>query len=999
LKLKHHHQKRGKMPISIKPSRFLPLLACLLVLVITGCQPQETIAPESTVTASAALPSPTNSPEPQPTQTKAITPTPTSTPDPILTAAEDISLFSVYDDFLGPFDAGKWSIEHYQIHPFTYTAEEGVFSVDIDPGLYGPETGIDFNIQSEALAQGMNGLSVSILPAEAAGGEVVYGPKIILTDGHTRWSYHCDIFNNGRDVRLDFNLDNLSTGAQEYHLGTVMLFPYQEYKIQMEWIPESGLLLTFLNGQLLDSFTLDGEAPIEMENAGINVYRISAYGRGTFKFSDFRLGTYHATSLDLPDDLIVQREAPLVQTTNAIDYYLYDDFQHPLFDNFMDLHHWEVYATLPEKTDENEEDEEHSESNPHFGQQQGQFIAEGPIDMSMAPIQGQEGLRAIQVNVVPEDGQIEDGILIFQLGVRTAQTSIMDDSGLLFEYFCSLNFHEGQNDDLACHYLIGNEPVYLSESIPVRDNETITFRLAYDELKERFQASINDIVVDAVPVAEGESQQIQTYGLTPLVIIYTGEGEQLVLDDFAVGLKNENPTPEPTPTAAPVEGILPHSDLYLYDDFENDVFDMTWNPGLWSGIKSENNRGFYQQDGDLKIGVIPEDAQGLMKIYTNPYRNPSLDQANAIQIEIDAVEENVPGIVGMEAIIAGVGENLGRNGNEFSCNLSYVKDRAFLICQAFLGGEEPSFSSGTLRIDPTDGHLLAVEFDRSSHIFYVYLDGVFVLPYQAPATAFDSYIFDLQSQAETDSSDVVRVENVWIGQPADHPEAMQNPETPFEIFDPFTTEPDRTIVETTPYTQFFSPYNVNLGFGHDDDGWWVSEALEKRTDNLLIVSKEQEDWVMLWPKVADVAPIDEVNAAAVTFSPVDDPPKGWEIHLNFINSGGPYELQAMVTFQPDGTTAFYYHQSGYENVAEDYYSPEILIDPSLPHRVSIEVDPQTYLIYISLDGEYVFEVDSHRPSSFFALKRFNFSLDICPTDSPGEDFTLRLDEFLVGTPE
>jgi hypothetical protein len=107
----------------------------------------------------------------------------------------------------------------------------------------------------------------------------------------------------------------------------------------------------------------------------------------------------------------------------------------------------------------------------------------------------------------------------------------------------------------------------------------------------------------------------------------------------------------------------------------------------------------------------------------------------------------------------------------------------------------------------------------------------------------------------------------------------------------------------------------------------------------------------------------------------------------------------MVTFQPDGTTAFYYHQSGYENVAEDYYSPEILIDPSLPHRVSIEVDPQTYLIYISLDGEYVFEVDSHRPSSFFALKRFNFSLDICPTDSPGEDFTLRLDEFLVGTPE
>jgi hypothetical protein len=500
-------------------------------------------------------------------------------------------------------------------------------------------------------------------------------------------------------------------------------------------------------------------------------------------------------------------------------------------------------------------------------------------------------------------------------------------------------------------------------------------------------------------VAERESQFIQTYGLTPLVIIYTGEGEQLVLDDFAVGLKNENPTPEPTPTAAPVEGILPHSDLYLYDDFENDVFDMTWNPGLWSGIKSENNRGFYQQDGALQIGVIPEDVQGIWKIYTNPYRNPSLDKANAIQIEIEKVEDIVPGIIGMEVITAGTGENLGRNGNEFSCNLSYLQDRAFLICNAFLGTEAPSFSSGTLRIDPTDSHLLAIEFDRSSHTFYVYLDEVFVLSYQAPANAFNNYIFDLQPVTETDYSNIIHVENVWIGQSADHPEAVQNPETPFEIFDPFTTEPDRTIVETTPYTQFFSPYNVNLGFGHDDDGWWVSEALEKRTDNILIVSKEQEDWVMLWPKVADVTPIDEINAAAVTFSPVDNPPKGWEIHFNFINSGGPFELQIMITFQPDGTTELYYYLSGYENGADGYYSPGIPIDPSLPHRVSIEVDPQTYLIHISLDGEYVFEVDSHRPSSFFALERFNFSLDFCPMDGTKEDFILRLDEFLVGTPE
>jgi hypothetical protein len=86
-------------------------------------------------------------------------------------------------------------------------------------------------------------------------------------------------------------------------------------------------------------------------------------------------------------------------------------------------------------------------------------------------------------------------------------------------------------------------------------------------------------------------------------------------------------------------------------------------------------------------------------------------------------------------------------------------------------------------------------------------------------------------------------------------------------------------------------------------------------------------------------------------------------------------------------------------VAEDYYSPEILIDPNLSHRVSIEVDPQTYLIHVSLDGEYVFEVDSHRPSSFFAMEQFNFFLEFCPMDSPEEDFILRLDEFLVGTPE
>jgi hypothetical protein len=971
----------------------------MLVLVIAGCQPQDTMTDESIPTETAVLPSSTNSPEPQPTQVPSTTPTPTPTPDPILTAPEDISSFYTYDDFSGPFDDGKWSIEHYEVHPFTYTADEGTLSVEIDPNHPAPETGIDFKVESSALDQDTNGLSVSVLPAEAVGGEVVYGPEIILTDGHTRWSYHCDIFTNGHDVRLDFNLDNLYSGAHEYHLGTVMLFPYQTYTIQMEWIPESGLLLTFLNGQLLDSFALAGEAPIEMEAAGLEIYRISAYGRGIFKFTDFRLGTYQATSLNLPDDLIVQHDTPLVQTTNIIDYYLYDDFQHPLFDNFMDLHHWEVYARLPEKTDENEEDEGHRDSNPQFGQQQGQFIIEGPVDMSMAPIQGQEGLRAIQVDVIPEDSHIEDGILIFQLGVRTQQENIMDDSGLLFEYFCSLNFHEGQNDELFCHYLIGNEPAYLSESIPLSDDQPITFGLAYDEIKETFLTSINGIVVDAVPVAEQESQWIQTYRLTPLVIIYAGEDERLVLDDFVVGIKKENPTPEPTATPAPVEGVLPHSDLYIYDDFENSDFDELWDFQLWSGIKTKSDRGLYQQDGALQIGVIPDDVQGIWKVYTNPYRNPSLDQANAIQIEIDKVEDIVPGIIGMEVITAGTNENLGRNGNEFSCNLSFVQDRAFLICQAFLGTEAPSFSSGTLRIEPADSYLLAIEFDRSSHTFYVYLDEVIVLSYQAPATAFDNYIFDLQPVTETDYSNVVRVENVWIGQPADHPEAIQTPEIPFEVFDPFTTEPDRTIVETTPYTQFFSPYNVNLGFGHDDDGWWVPGGLETRNDNILVVSKEQRDWVRLWPKVADVAYVDEVNAAAVAFSPVDNPPKAWEIHFNFINSGGPYELQVIITFQPDGTTVLYYNQTGYGDVAEDYYSPEILIDPNLSHRVSIEVDPQTYLIHVSLDGEYVFEVDSHRPSSFFAMEQFNFFLEFCPMDSPEEDFILRLDEFLVGTPE
>ena len=983
------------MSASTKPSKCWPLLACLLLLLIAGCQSQEAIPPESTGTPGSTLPNLTNTPEQQPTQTPIQTPT--SIPDPILTAPEDISLFSTYDDFSGPFDVDKWIIEHYEVHPFSYSAEDGVFSVVIDPNLYGPDNGIDFYVDPTTLATDTNGLSVSLLPAEEAGGEIFYGPNVTMTDGQSQWSYSCDIFTNGNDTRLDCNLENLYSGAHEYHLGTVMLFPYQEYTIHIEWIPESGLLLTFLNGQLLDSFTISAEAPIEMESAGLHLYRITAYGRGIIKFSDFRLGTYQATSLALPEDLIVQHESPLVQTTNIIDYHLYDDFQYPLFDDFIDLQHWEVYAGLPEGSEKPEKD---SASLPRFGQQEGQLILEGPIEVFMAPAQKQEGLQAIQVDVVPEDGHIEDGILIFQLGVRTAQTSIMDDSGLLFEYFCSLNFYEDQNDDLSCHYLIGNQPVYLSESIPLRDNQPITFRLAYNENKEAFQTTINDMVVDAVPVAERESQWIQTYGLTALTIIYTGEGERLALDDFVIGIKKENPTPEPTPTPAIIESALPHSDLYLFDDFENKDFDLLWNYQLWSGIKAENNRGLYQQDGTLKIGVIPEDIQGLRKIYTNSYRNPSLEQANAIQIEIDAIEEYVPGIVGMEVITAGIDENHGRNGREFSCNIAYLKDRAFLICQAFLGEEKPSFSSGALRIDPTGNHLLAVEFDKPSHTFYVYLDEIFVLSYEAPASAFDSYIFDLQSQAETDYKDVVRVENVWIGQPADHPDAMQIPEIPFEVFDPFTTEPDRTIVETTPYTNFFSPYNVNLGFGHEDDGWWVPGGLESRIDNILVVSKEQEDWVMLWPKVADVATINEVNAAAITFSPVDEPPKAWEIHLTLINSGGPFNLTVFVTFQPDGTTEFYYFRSEVKNVTENYYSPGIRIDPNLPHRISIEVDPQTYLIHISLDGEYVFEVDTHLPSSFFLSERFNYFLEICPTDANREkDFILRLDEFLVGSPE
>jgi hypothetical protein len=68
----------------------------------------------------------------------AITASPTITPNPLQDAIEQISRFSTYDDFAGPFDPARWNIEEPdKDNPFSYSMTDGKFTVHMDPDQFG----------------------------------------------------------------------------------------------------------------------------------------------------------------------------------------------------------------------------------------------------------------------------------------------------------------------------------------------------------------------------------------------------------------------------------------------------------------------------------------------------------------------------------------------------------------------------------------------------------------------------------------------------------------------------------------------------------------------------------------------------------------------------------------------------------------------------------------------------------------------------------------------
>ena len=991
------------------------LLASCLGLV-TGCTTDTQI--EATVLPEMALTSPqTESTSPAQSQTPAsaaiptaaptITPSPTitPTPNPLLNAVEQISLFSTYDDFTGPFDPTRWDIEEPdENNPFNYSTENGSLTVHMDPDQFG-YTQTTINVPPAALSGDINGVSVVLPSNEETDGQTPHGLRVGLTNGKNQWTYTCTYHLDSSNFSCE--LEDAASHATLYRMHNISVSQYLDLVVQVAWIPETGLLLTFLNGQLADYQTLTVVEPISAEKAGLFVSRDVAYASGIIVFSNFRIGTYQETDLNLPDDLLPHWENQYLLSSNNIDFYLYDDFDQPLYDGYIDLRRWKLHY--------DEERKSIADNKTVFGQQDGRLIFEGSTDVILVPIQSDDNVQGMQVDFIPQDKKFTDSLLVMSLTIR--QPASGDGYGqLIYEYACRIESKHGENKGIFCGFYGSgdNDTYYVSSSMPINTEETITANLSYDDTTGSFMLFLNEFLVDKIQVEDRYRQVIEQQGIIPWMQINQNQNGRTVLDNFAVGIKSDTVSDMPAASTGDVVAILPHSDLYLFDDFEDRQFDGSWQIANWdSNLDNKANGGLYQMDGRLLVGEFPQTAHGAWQLYTKGYYKILDQNTNAVQIEFgpqpNAYNEHIGFILGINAekfnqyLISRVPTRDDLEHNGVSCGVNYLGAKAFVecgVCFESLGCVDYNSTPilDKVAIDPFSNHILAIEYDQSTNTYSVYLDRQRITEFQSSANPFTRHVFLMQGGGNGDMGASVYIDNVLLGVPAEHPDALSLPEEPLQPLGLDSELRFMQTVETSPYTRFFSPYDVNLGINSSHSGWNFEGDYEARQDNLLVIREDSIDHHVLLPKFpGDTFTLSQINAASITLEPVDSPSYGWQTELALNSERGTFHFRCYLHYE---TQDSHFACQGYdEDRGRGYQSEHIAIDPGIQHQFSFEVEPETYIFHVLLDGTYVFDVDVTEYADLLPESRYQLYIVNEDLEGSGVDYQMRIIDFWEGTPK
>ncbi|MBI9049028.1 MAG: hypothetical protein JEZ00_06405 [Anaerolineaceae bacterium] len=924
---------------------------------------------------------------PTPTATIVATSTPTNTPDPILNASEMISVFETYDDFEGPFDEEKWVIQQQENNnPFSYSADDGKLQIHSDGEQFGYAE-LYLHVMPTNLSKDLNGVSVVFSPSLTPNGSSPYGILISLTDGDAKWAYRCYTIYSAN--RLYCEMEDANSGVRLFTMESVTISSLQAAKLKIEWIPHSGLLLTFLNNQLVDSQQLDITGSMWAEDVALYVYRGASYASGEILFQDFRLGEFQETVFNLPDDLLPEIEQTFLYTKDGIDYYLYDDFDSALYDNGIDFRRWKLYI----------EDQGHSTQTeePFMGQQNGQFVLIGKGNVSIDIKNPQKDLSAFQVELLPQEVDRKSGSIFLSLPVWNSPRS--EGKGkVLLSYVCNTNFEEGPDEIMWCTYAGENDQfIYSSFVMPIPEDELQQIRLQYNKSLGEFQAYINNQLVDQIEVQKEHQNIIDQYGFAPSILAFQSEGNNIAFDNIVIGKASASDTDiqsEPVEMTEP-DDMLPHSDLYLYDDFEDENADFAWQSHLWGSFITEDESAvIYQNNGALLISDFLQDGYPSGQLHSNLFTEVHGQQPNAMKIEFQADENDFPysrgfGLtmfilnkeINVNEEIYGAKVNLG----ELICRIGYVEKAIggeCSVCFEFAGCRFFKMQQlFDLTADVHGLHSIAVEHDVESSKYYMYFDDELYDVYDSPSDFSLPHIFTISPTHGEETRGTVRIENVWLGIPAQHPEVLKiNEESDLSL-------EDNNSMDTTQ-AEISQP---EMGLQLSIDGGSVEDG------SILFLPKGTQDHRVIYSYLPENNLLAEVNMAGITLSPVEIAPNGWDTYVVFSDTGGQYQLICITRY--NGESSYFQCNDTINDTPNGFQSEEISIDPEQAHRVVIEVDPETYNLHVWLDEENVFDVDSRQPRQFFEENRFNFRFMVFNAESTAQDFRMRVEDIEIGSPE
>ena len=980
---------------------------------------QAQVQTTSSVTSENSITNPgsTFSPSPAPSST------PQPTEEPTIPAPLQISSFEVIEDFSQSFVLSDWADpDSIDTELFTFENQDGILDLSITMAHYGPAS-LFLQTPVERLPEGMNSIAVEMPRVENRFRSSIAGLQVGLTDGTETESFRFGIVTLGSTSYLQCYIHSYNGQMTHRDIALLLVPAYQTHDLKISWIPDSGLVLFFLNNQLVGHHQADLSGSFAPYETGLFADRWNEGDSGTFRFANLKAGSYQEHTLALPDDLIPVRGDTLVSSTDNLDYYLFDAFESPAADG---LGNYNLFVfPLP-----GDGETVGPPSELVYRQENGRMWFSGEGDALIYLPDMPETLRAIQANFQSDGSAPFKGTFQLQLAARSG---FPDEPRL--EYVCNLDYDGSPWATAGCFVMNwrNNQFVHQAGNWVFHADEPVAFELTYNEVLGQFETYINNTLVNEAVLGANELAIIEENRMLPGMSVMSSSSGAISMDNFQAGLQKEEITQSPEEELSPAEMIasLPHSDLFLYDDLQNPDYEGFWDLTRWQAQIFDDDgprpARLMQLDGALVVKTLEDDEIGAWSLSPLEFYGVTPEQANAIQLTIrgepgHSYQTDTSLLLGMNAMrpvplqerMSNYGTMASKN-NSFSCRYGLRGSFAFFGCECFGESSCQGYQSGEMWLDPDQPHQIALEYEAAEEMAYAYVDGLQVAGAYYPLEYIGFYL-EPGVEEHFQMQDCLFVENILIGTPANHPELLDTLGYPGQN-DP---EVDFSVVSSLPHSDLFlyddfedEAYDRFWNLSH-----WQAEPSDNpdhrygfaQENGALVMQPENVDHTKIWQLVPDPQKIfspQEVNAVQFTIrgeaNHTYTSETGINISLHPLHEVDQTNSQDGTYWEPvdemGGFDCNYYFienelilefHCDNQAVCGDFSFDPITLDPDQPHQVALEYDQREQLVYAYIDGARA--VGTH-----FQVERFQFEVH---ANGRAADPSNRvyIDEVQLGTP-